>query len=81
MFTPFVFVDDDITGQDGAMWVRGRDAHIYYNASSPTDTITLEIQNAIGTVVYTVTKEAPGGANGHLVFPVSYQMVSDRSLV
>lgn len=60
------------------MWVRGRDAHIYYNASNPADTITFEIQNAIGAVVYTLTKEAPG-ADGHFVFPVSYQTVSGES--
>jgi hypothetical protein len=59
------------------MWVRGRDAQIDYKASDPADTVTFEIQDAVGAVVYTITHEAPG-SDGRFVFPVSYQMVSAR---
>lgn len=58
------------------MWVRGRDAHIHFTASDPADTITFEIQDALGEVIHTVTAAAPA-AEGEFVYPVSYQ-VGDR---
>lgn len=63
------------TAQDGAMWIRGRDAHIQYRASDANDTITFEIQDAVGSVVHTITSQAPG-SEGQLVVPVSYASVS-----
>lgn len=63
------------TAQDGAMWIRGRDAHIQYRASDPNDTVTFEIQDAMGSVVHTITNQAPG-SEGQLVVPVSYESVS-----
>jgi hypothetical protein len=61
-----------IVGQDGAMWVRGRDAVIEFAASDPADTITFEIQDAYGSVVHTITSTARA-AGGLFVYPVSYQ--------
>lgn len=57
------------------MWIRGRDAHIQYRASDPNDTITFEIQDAVGSVVHTITSQAPG-SEGQLVIPVGYASVS-----
>ena len=58
------------------MWVRGRDAHIHYTASDPADTVTFEIQDAIGAVVHTITNQAPG-SDGRLAVPVSYETVRE----
>lgn len=60
------------------MWVRGRDAFIQFTASDPNDTITFEIQDALGNLVHIVTSAAPAG-EGQFVYPVSYQ-ASERAL-
>ncbi len=57
------------------MWVRGREAYIQFTASDPTDTITFEIQDALGNLVHTVTSSAPA-ASREFIFPVSYQVIN-----
>jgi len=55
---PFVEITSMFDGQDGAMWVRGRDAIVRFEASDPSDTLTLEVQDEDGAVVFVVTTEA-----------------------
>jgi len=60
------------------MWVRGREAYIQFTASDPTDTITFEIQDALGNLVHTVTSSAPA-ASREFIFPVSYQVINQSA--
>ncbi len=69
---PFVLITGMFEGQDGAMWVRGRDATVTFEGSDPSDTLALEIHDETGAVVFQVTTEAQVSA-GSYSFPVSYQ--------
>lgn len=55
---PHVTITSIFDGQDGAMWVRGREARITFKASDPSDTLTLEVQDENGAIVFVVTTDA-----------------------
>ena len=68
---PFVEITSMFDGQDGAMWARGRNATIAFEASDPSDTLTLELQDENGAVVFVVTTEAQV-SKGSFTFALPY---------
>jgi len=68
---PFVEITSMFEGQDGAMWVRGRNATITFKASDASDTLTLEIQDENGATVFVVTTKAEVSA-GSFTFALPF---------
>eukprot|EP00624_Nannochloropsis_granulata_P004038 evm.model.NODE_30269_length_19457_cov_23.303541.1 len=68
---PFVEITSMFEGQDGAMWVRGRNATIAFKASDDSDTLTLEVQDENGATVFVVTTRAEVSA-GSFTFALPF---------
>ena len=67
---PFVSITSIFDGQDGALWVRGRNATVLVEASDPSDTLTLEIRDQQGLLIHVVMTDAP--ASGLIQIPIPF---------
>ena len=68
---PFVRITEILDGQDGALWVRGRNATVVVEASDPSDTLRLEIRDQHGALIYVVMTGAQP-ASGFLQIPIPF---------